>query len=341
MLNYLSNETSFQIQNRRYLGNKYKLLNFIEEIVNKECKNYKTFCDIFAGTGVVGERFNKKGIKIITNDILYCNYVILKAFLFIKKINYKDLKNKISYLNSLKAKKDNYFSKNFGNKYFSFSNAKKIGEMREEINKIAKNLNEKYILLTSLIYAVDKIANTVGHYDAYKEKKDKRKNLNLLIPNINILNNSQNLVFNINSNDLIKKIETDILYIDPPYNSRQYSDTYHLLENLSRWEKPKVYGKAAKMDRTKLKSKYCLNKAEVAFEDLIENAKTKFIIFSQNNTKKSLDSRSNASISDKCILRVFKNKGKLKIFEKKYKIFAAKKVKKKFHKERIFFCKVE
>ena len=59
---------------------------------------------------------NKKGIKVISNDFLYCNYIILKAFLFTKKINFRDLKNKISYLNSLKPKKNNYFSKNFGKK---------------------------------------------------------------------------------------------------------------------------------------------------------------------------------------------------------------------------------
>ncbi|OIO17206.1 hypothetical protein AUJ29_01835 [Candidatus Kuenenbacteria bacterium CG1_02_38_13] len=48
----------FQLQNRRYLGNKYKLLGFIEDIINEKCNGFSVFCDIFAGTGVVGERFN-------------------------------------------------------------------------------------------------------------------------------------------------------------------------------------------------------------------------------------------------------------------------------------------
>jgi len=48
----------FQLQNRRFLGNKYKLVGFIEDIVNEKCNGFESFCDIFAGTGVVGNRFN-------------------------------------------------------------------------------------------------------------------------------------------------------------------------------------------------------------------------------------------------------------------------------------------
>ncbi|MDA2922017.1 DNA adenine methylase [Patescibacteria group bacterium AH-259-L07] len=71
----------FHIQNRRFLGSKYKLLGFIEDIVNEKCKGFNSFCDIFAGTGVVGESFNKKNIKVISNDLLFSNYFLLKTFL--------------------------------------------------------------------------------------------------------------------------------------------------------------------------------------------------------------------------------------------------------------------
>ena len=71
----------FQIQNRRYLGNKYKLLEFIQEIINLKCDKIDSFCDIFGGTGVVGDKFNSKEVKIISNDLLNTNYVCLKTFL--------------------------------------------------------------------------------------------------------------------------------------------------------------------------------------------------------------------------------------------------------------------
>jgi len=130
-------ENSFQLQNRRYLGNKYKLLGFIEDIVAEKCNGIKSFCDIFSGTGVVGERFNKPEIKVISNDFLFSNYLCLKAFLETRTVN--NIEEKIDYLNGLKNEQENYFSENFGNTYFSLENAKKIGAIREEIEKIAGN----------------------------------------------------------------------------------------------------------------------------------------------------------------------------------------------------------
>lgn len=261
----------FQLQNRRYLGNKYKLLGFIEDIISEKCGNIKSFCDIFSGTGVVGERFNNGEIKIISNDLLNANYVCLKAFLGSKSNIEKDIIEKINHLNNLEAKKENYFSEHFGGTFFTIENAKKIGAIREEIEKIAKNEEEKNILLCSLIYAVDKVANTVGHYDAFRKKLDSVQPLNLLVPDIDYSHNSKNEIYNEDSNSLIRKISCDVLYIDPPYNSRQYSDAYHLLENLSEWKKPKVEGVGKKMDRSHIKSAYCLKNAIQAFEDLIRN----------------------------------------------------------------------
>lgn len=258
----------FQLQNRRYLGNKYKLLGFIEDIVSQKCGDIRSFCDIFAGAGVVGERFNNKNISIISNDFLSANNVCLQTFL--NTTSALNIEEKIKYLNNLKSS-ENYFSEHFGGTFFTIENAKKIGAIREEIEKIAKNEEEKNILLCSLIYAVDKVANTVGHYDAFRKKLDSVQPLKLLIPDIDYSHNSQNEIFNEDSNSLIRKISCDVLYIDPPYNSRQYCDAYHLLENLSEWKKPRVEGVAKKMDRSHIKSAYSLKKATQAFEDLIKN----------------------------------------------------------------------
>jgi len=330
----------FRLHNRRYLGNKYKLLNFIEDIIAEKCDNIKSFCDIFAGTGVVGERFNNSQIKIISNDLLNANYTCLKAFLVTSSNIENKIITKIKYLNSLESKDENYFSKNFGGTYFSNENAKKIGLIREEIDRISENEDEKNIFICSLIYAVDKVANTVGHYDAFRKKLDSIKPLSLSIPDINYSNNYQNEVYNEDSNSLIRKISCDILYIDPPYNSRQYSDAYHLLENLSQWEKPEVVGIAKKMDRSHIKSAYCLKNATEAFEDLINNANCKHILLSYNNTADSKDSRSNARIKDRDIMRILENKGKVEVFEREYKAFSAGKSNNYGNYERIFYCKV-
>ena len=331
----------FSIQNRRFLGNKNRLLNFIENIVNKKCENFKSFCDIFAGTGVVGAKFNNENIKVISNDILNSNFVAISAFIGSKNIDIEKLKNKINYLNCIKAESDNYFSLNYGGTFFTIENARKIGAIRSEIENIAENQEEKNALITSLIYATDKVANTVGHYDAFRKKLDSIKSIKLLIPTIEFKNNRNNEIYKEDANVLIRKIECDVLYIDPPYNSRQYCDAYHLLENLVNWEKPKVFGKAKKMDRSNLKSNYCLKSAPQAFEDLIQNAKCKHILISYNNTGESKDGRSNARISDAQMMDILKRKGDVEIFERDYRAFSTGKSNTDGNSERIFYCKVK
>ena len=339
---YFRQDTSkagfFQLQNRRYLGNKYKLLGFIEDIVSQKCAEITSFCDIFAGTGVVGERFNNKDISVISNDFLSANYACLQTFL-----NTQDelkIDEKIQYLNTIKAD-ENYFSEHFGNRYFSMENAKKIGAIRKEISNIVDSEQEKNNLICSLLYAVDKVANTVGHYDAFRKKIDSIKPINLLIPNIDYSHNADNQIYQEDANQLIKKISPDVLYIDPPYNSRQYSDAYHLLENLAEWKQPKVVGIGKKMDRTHIKSNYCLKNATKAFADLINNANCKHILLSYNNTKDSKDDRSNARISDDDILHILSNKGSVDIFERDYKAFTTGRSNGDGNTERVFYCKVK
>lgn len=330
----------FQIQNRRYLGNKYKLTAFISDIVKEKCGTMQSLCDIFAGTGVVGDYFNKKNIRIISNDFLYSNYVALQTFMGSTKIDFDKLKEKITILNSLNSTKDNYFSLNFGDTYFTLENARKIGIIREKIEEISANEDEKMVLITSLIYAVDKVANTVGHYDAFRKKLDTINTLVLLLPSIKLENNFNNEIYCEDVNQLVQKITCDVLYIDPPYNSRQYCDAYHLLENLARWNKPDVCGVAKKMDREHLKSDYCLKSATKAFAELIRNARCKHVLVSYNNTGESKDSRSNARIKDSEIVNILKRKGDVQIFERDYKAFTTGKSNSEGHTERIFYCKV-
>jgi len=330
----------FQLQNRRYLGNKYKLLGFIEDIISEKCGSVDSLCDIFAGTGVVGERFNNTEIKIISNDFLYANYACLQAFLGSNKDIQKNITDKINHLNNLKEDDVNYFSEHFGGTYFLEENARKIGAIREEIEKVAENKNEKNILICSLLYAMDKVANTVGHYDAFRKKLDMLRPIKLLVPSIDYSHNKNNEIYKEDANALIRKISCDVLYIDPPYNSRQYSDAYHLLENVAEWKKPEVVGIGKKMDRSHIKSAYCLKTAIQVFKDLIINASCKHILLSYNNTGDSKDGRSNARMNDDEILQILNQKGNVEIFEKDYKAFTTGKSNGENNAERIFYCKV-
>ena len=329
-----------KINNRRYLGNKYKLLDFIKGTVEKECKGITTVADIFAGTGSVASAFSDK--KLITNDLLYFNHVCHIAWFGAEKYDEEKIENLICYYNAIKPHEENYMSLNFADTFFSLEDCRKIGFIREdiEINYKEKKINtrERAILITSLLYAMDKIANTCGHYDAYIKGASFDKHLELSIPLASNNNNENNQCYNEDSNQLVERIEADLVYIDPPYNSRQYCDAYHLLENVAKWEKPEVKGVALKMDRTSLKSDYCTSSATKAFEDLISKITAKYILLSYNNMAEKGNGRSNAKISDDDIMRILSRKGKVKVFSEDYKAFSAGKSNITDNQERLFLC---
>lgn len=331
----------FEIYNRRYLGCKHQLLDFLDEIVKNNCQKANSFVDLFAGTGVVANHFHKKGMKVVLNDLLPSNYEIYKCWFGTQKVNLQKVERILEQLNNIKGK-NGYITKTFGGKYFSEYNAKKIDAIREEIINIKGiNTREKAVLLTSLVYAADKVANTVGHYDAYMLKSTKDHKIALKLPNIEA-SGVQAEIYNIDANVLVDEIRGDIVYIDPPYNSRGYENNYHVLDNLVTWEKPKVEGKCNKyIGRKSLSSEYSKKTASEAFSDLIDKLNCKYILVSYNNMEKKGTARSNALISKKQIVNILSRRGKVKIFEKNFKQFTTGKSKLENHKELIYFCEVD
>lgn len=225
-LNSNNSHDEFCVHNRCYLGSKYKLLGFIHGISENINKHIESVADIFAGTGIVADYFNNMNKKIIVNDILKSNFLIYNAFFSDVNINMNKLNTIIKEFNTVQVREENYFSENFGGSFLNNENAKKIGYIREKIDEIENlNFREKSILITSLLYATDKVANTCGHYDAYRRRLDNNNEIKLLMPKT-YPHNNHNEIYNKDANDLVKSIEADLIYIDPPYNSRQYGDTY-------------------------------------------------------------------------------------------------------------------
>ena len=331
---------SFEIWNRRYTGSKYKLADWIFDIIDKHCKG-DSFCDIFAGTGIIAHHALSRMKSVAVNDFLFSNEIIYKAFFLqeeydIDKVSaYKELFQ--SYNNI--TIKQNYVSKNFGNKFFSMKDALLIGEIRENIEK-AKDLNEKEkaILIASLLYSADKVANTVGHYDAYIKghKIPDQFKFELIQPyktNVNVE------IYRQDANLLARGLQCDIVYIDPRYNSRQYSRFYHVLENIATWKKPKLYGVALKPEPENM-SEYCKSSALTAFSSLIKDLKCKYIVVSYNNTYASKSSSSTNKMTLENIKKVLSEKGTLTCFEKAHQFFNAGKTEFADHKELIFLVEV-
>ncbi len=248
-----------------YIGSKLSLLEFLEESItkvvgsskNKAGKNRGTFCDLFAGTGIVGSYFKKKGYKIISNDIQYYSFVLNKHYIGNhKELRFLELSKESPELKNIEIKKRKYFVCNY------LSNLKGVKGF------VFKN------------YCLGGTKN--------------------------------------------KKIQGDILYLDPPYNHRQYATNYHLLETIAKYDNPEIHGKTGLREYQNQKSLYCSRtKAKKAFKNLILEAKVKYIFLSYNN-------EGLMSLND--IKEIMSLRGKYGYFTKEYNRFKADKTENRNHK---------
>lgn len=336
---YLSEPVA--LYSRRYIGSKTKLLDWIFDTIQEETYNVHSFCDIFAGTGVVANRAISLYDHVIINDFLYSNNIIYKAFFGVGEWDKEKLCDIITGYNSLDSSKlrANYFSKNYGGKFFEMSEAKRIGYIRQDIEDRKNCLTEKEycILLTTLIYNIDKIANTLGHFEAYIQKPIEHKPLYLKL--IDAHSFPQVDIYREDSNQLARIIKADVIYIDPPYNSRQYSRFYHVYETLVKWDKPELFGVAMKPAPENM-SDYCSGRAAQAMRDLVTHLNTRYIAVSYNNTYKSKSSSSENKIRLEELTEILMSVGRTQVFEHDYRAFNAGKTDFKDHKEFLFITHV-
>ena len=290
----------------RYIGGKSLLLNNIQSVIDTYTDNrIDTITDLFSGSGVVGANMKHNGYGVVSNDFLYFSFAISRgttgintqpAFNALKE---QGILNPIEYLNTLKIEDTDFnidkcfiyqnYSPNASceRMYFQNANALKIDIIRLQIEQW-KNDNllmddEYYYLLASLLLAVPYVANITGTFGAYLKYWDKRtfNNLTMTAHDIEVGKSCQCLW-----GDYTKAlpVETTVLYADPPYNSREYLPNYHVMETIARYDYPNIKGVTGIREYDKEKSAFC-KKAKVAsaFDTLLKNAHSKYIIISYNN----------------------------------------------------------
>lgn len=278
-----------------YIGSKHSILDFLQTTI-KEITKYENgenyiFADLFAGTGVVGSYYKSIGFKVYSNDIQYYSYSIAKHY--IENDDNSIGRELFDYFNSLNPIEgfvyNNYCMGSGSNRnYFTDENGKKCDAIRTELEKMYKSKeideNSYFFYLGSLVNSIDKYANTASVYGAFLKHIKKSAQKKFVLEPLKIVNGPKGKVFNDNANNLINKISGDILYLDPPYNARQYYSNYHVLESIAKYDNPKLSGLTGLREAGIQKSEYSSKvKVRNAFEHLISNAKFKYIFLSYNN----------------------------------------------------------
>jgi adenine-specific DNA-methyltransferase len=297
--NYL--KTPFRTFN--YIGSKYKLLDFliqsIQGYTGKTIKELSSFGDLFCGTGVVTERFIKEGANtIVSSDIQYYSAVVSSVFTD-KNIDKIKIKNIIIELNNLPLREPlesdfiyhNYSVSRF---YLTKENALKTDIIRQRIEELKQSItDEEYnILLKTLLYAVIKVSNVASVFGAFLKTYKKSSKADIHLENFfieNLINYDISCEFNTycsNIYDILEcTLDLNVVYLDPPYNSRNYSSNYHLLETIAKYDYPNIKGVTGLREEPQENSKlFCMKKSAYSeFEKLISCIKSKYIFMSYNS----------------------------------------------------------
>jgi adenine-specific DNA-methyltransferase len=335
-------ERRFSLESRRYIGCKTKLADWIFNLINEQTHEVHSFCDIFAGTGVVAHRALQTYDRVVVNDFLHSNNVMYRAFFAPTEWNEERVQTIIEDFNSVNPSKvrENYFSKNFGGKYFHNDTAKIVGYIRERLKKMQADLTDKEyaVLMASLIYSIDRYANTMGHFDAYHHKAPAAHQFVMRMIDAESYNGVE--IYQEDANKLARTIDVDLTYLDPPYNSRQYSRFYHVYENLVQWKKPQLYGTALKPKEENM-SDYCRNAAFSAFTDLVSHIKSRYLVVSYNNTYHSKSTSSENKIKLEQLEEVLNKCGNTQVFNHEFKAFNSGKTEFDDHREYLFITEVD
>ncbi|EJP3281769.1 DNA adenine methylase [Vibrio parahaemolyticus] len=295
-----------------YMGSKEKLLTFIEDAMRhyfgEKYKEINTFFDCFSGSGRVANHF-KNQFCVTTNDKQFFTKVINNAFLN-NKHSSEHFKPLIDHLNNLDEeyfyKTDGFFTQTYSmnhnvngtlhedgtRKLFLTKNGRKIDMIRHRIDEMFDSgeidQEEKDVLIVCLMRAISLVQNAGGHQNSYySEWKDKAfKDLVLTYPTIEPSVNTH-IHFNADIEDVIENVESDVIYIDPPYGSTvPYSAYYHLYNTVAANSRPQVSMMASKPVNCYGKSKLEKNKKnEVmkSFVDLISASKSKTVVLSYHD----------------------------------------------------------
>lgn len=299
-------------QTLNYIGSKTNLLNYIgetiEEYLQKKLKDINSFLDPFSGTGVVSYYLLQNGCNnVISNDIQHYAYIVSSIW-STTDINIPKIKEYLIEINKTineikdtsKANDTHYIYKNFtpdssqSRMFFTTLNGYKIDIVRQYIEDLKQKitLNEYNLLLKILLYSAAHISNISSTYGAFLKqfKSNAMKDLELKDNLLNTLvtDNVKHISYNKDIFELLNtNIKSEVCYIDTPYNSRNYSSNYFVLECISKYDNITLRGKTGLRNEDNKQSALFCSKVNAynSFKELLRELSkvTKYLFISYSS----------------------------------------------------------
>ena len=344
-----------KIYRLNYIGSKFQLLDWITSNM-KEKTGWDSFAnkrigDMFSGTGIVSYYFRKHQAQVISNDAELYSSIITYAFTrsiyteTCKKIIeefQKDIQDN-KHLSTIGFITTHYSPYNScERKFFTIENAQRIDYLRNslEIIKESISFDEYQFILASILLSADAVSNVPAVYGCFLKnfKTKAQKNLTLMPIHNNTsqaVDGSNTLNYDVLNIDFLRSFETDMVYLDPPYNARQYSKNYFPLNIIAKTpeilltEMP-LKGKTG-IPADCFISPFCKKGGvvEKAFDLLFRELKTKWIFLSYN---------SESIVSKEKMLDIMKNYGDASVIERDYKRFKSFEYNKDVEIKEYLFC---
>ncbi len=338
------------IQRLDYIGSKYLLLDWLTQAIQQKTGwatlEGKKVADLFGGTGVVSYHFRCLRSSVLSNDAELYSSIITKAFTL--STYTERLRDLLQQLNteiqtqSLIGYMTTHYSPTETNErmFFTTDNAKKLDYIRKRIEELPLTNSEYTFLLASLLISADKVSNTPAVYGCYlkKFKKTAQKEFHLVPIHTRTqpaAEGSTTYHSDVLNPELLNKINVDLVYLDPPYNERQYSKNYFPLNQLAKKPsdlvaEPALKGKTG-IPTDCFLSPFCKKgkPVEEAFERLVRNVKTKWIFLSYN---------SESLIPKARMVELLQKFGSVSVIEADYKRFKSFKYNEDKEIQEYLFC---